>query len=322
MIDIWGADHHGYVPRMKAAFTALPPHDPDRLELIIGQLVNLLESGEAKRMSKRKGDIVTVDDLLDAIGVDAARFFLVSRRHDSTLELDIDLALEQSQQEPGLLRAVRARAHLQHPAESARTAAGAAGRRSPAGRRRRRPRELAGAGAGALPAVLLAAADQRAPHRLHAYLGELAAEFHVFYRHCRVLVDDPDMTALSGRPVRGHARRWPADSGCSGSSAPEPCRRGRAAHAAARSRQAPQLSLGTLRSSSACSGVSSRSSPSSCDTATLGWFAAAAGRRCRGRSARPRGRGSPACTRRRCWSCPATSRFFLTRLFMTVITVV
>ena len=100
LIDIWGADHHGYVPRMKAAFTALPPHDPDRLELIIGQLVNLLESGEAKRMSKRQGDIVTVDDLIDAIGVDAARFLLVGRSHDTTLELDIDLAVEQSNKNP------------------------------------------------------------------------------------------------------------------------------------------------------------------------------------------------------------------------------
>ena len=100
MIDIWGADHHGYVPRMKSAFTALPPHDPERLELIIGQLVNLLESGEAKRMSKRKGDIVTVDDLLEAIGVDAARFLLVGRSHDTTLELDIDLAREQSNKNP------------------------------------------------------------------------------------------------------------------------------------------------------------------------------------------------------------------------------
>jgi arginyl-tRNA synthetase len=100
LIDVWGADHHGYVPRMKAAFTALPPHDPDRLELIIGQLVNLLESGAAKRMSKRKGDIVTVDDLVDAIGVDAARFLLVGRSHDTTLELDIDLAREQSNKNP------------------------------------------------------------------------------------------------------------------------------------------------------------------------------------------------------------------------------
>ena len=132
MIDIWGADHHGYVPRMKAAFTALPPHDPDRLELIIGQLVNLLESGEATRMSKRKGDIVTVDDLIDAIGVDAARFLLVGRSHDTTLELDIDLAAQQCNKNPvyyvqyaharicSILRNLGGR--------------GAGGRRSPAGR--------------------------------------------------------------------------------------------------------------------------------------------------------------------------------------------
>ena len=100
LIDIWGADHHGYVPRMKAMFTALPPHDPDRLELIIGQLVNLLESGVARRMSKRRGDIVTVDDLIEAIGVDAVRFFMVARSHDSTLDLDLDLAVEQSSKNP------------------------------------------------------------------------------------------------------------------------------------------------------------------------------------------------------------------------------
>ena len=199
MIDIWGADHHGYVPRMKAAFTALPPHDPDRLELIIGQLVNLLESGEAKRMSKRKGDIVTVDDLIDAIGVDAARFLLVGRSHDTTLELDIDLAREQSQQEPGVLRAVRARAHLQHPAQPARArGSGPAGAALPAvAVGAARARRWCGLWR-ATPTCCCAAADQRAPHRVHTYLGELAAEFHVFYRHCRVLGDDADVPR-SGR---------------------------------------------------------------------------------------------------------------------------
>lgn len=100
LIDIWGADHHGYVLRMKAAFAALPPHQPERLELLIGQLVNLMESGRARRMSKRRGDIVTVDDLIEAIGVDAARFLLVGRSHDTVLDLDIDLAVEQSNQNP------------------------------------------------------------------------------------------------------------------------------------------------------------------------------------------------------------------------------
>ena len=195
MIDIWGADHHGYVPRMKAAFTALPPHDPDRLELVIGQLVNLLESGEAKRMSKRKGDIVTVDDLIDAIGVDAARFLLVGRSHDTTLELDIDLAREQSNKNPVYyVQYAHARicSILRNLGEAGEGAAGVA--LPPVAvdvYERALVRALA-----RFPGVLLSAADQRAPNRVHTYLSELASEFHVFYRNCRVLSDDADVTAF------------------------------------------------------------------------------------------------------------------------------
>jgi arginyl-tRNA synthetase len=195
MIDVWGADHHGYVPRMKAAFTALPPHEPERLELIIGQLVNLLESGEARRMSKRKGDIVTVDDLLDAIGVDAARFLLVGRSHDTTLELDIDLAREQSNKNPVYyVQYAHARicSILRNLGEAGE---GPAGEALPAVSVDEHERALVRALAR-YPDVLLAAAGQRAPHRVHTYLGELAAEFHVFYRHCRVLSDDADTTAF------------------------------------------------------------------------------------------------------------------------------
>ena len=293
LIDIWGADHHGYVPRMKAVFTALPPHDPDRLELIIGQLVNLLESGEARRMCKRRGDIVTVDDLIDAIGVDAVRFFMVGRSHDSTLDLDLDLAVRAVEQEPGLLRAVRARAHLQHPAQpgcggrAGGGPAGAAARR--AGLRRGRGRRLrAQPGAHALarfPLVVLEAVERRAPHRVHGYLGELAAEFHVFYRNCRVLSDDPEVAAFrTGLCV---ATRTTLAEGLEllGVSAPrEHVTRRRAATAAgrrrastgagaglaaARPRQATKCSSAYLRSSSACSGSRSRSSPSRCESARL-----------------------------------------------------
>ena len=193
MIDIWGADHHGYVPRMKAAFTALPPHDPDKLELIIGQLVNLLESGEARRMSKRKGDIVTVDDLIDAVGVDAARFLLVGRSQDTTLELDIDVAREQSNKNPvyyvqyaharicSILRNLPDGGEAPGPLPVVATAL--------------EERALARALAR-YPLVLLGAAENRAPHRVYTYLGELAAEFHVFYRNCRVLVDDAEVAAF------------------------------------------------------------------------------------------------------------------------------
>jgi arginyl-tRNA synthetase len=197
MIDIWGADHHGYVPRMKAAFTALPPHEPERLELIIGQLVNLLESGEAKRMSKRKGDIVTVDDLIEAIGVDAARFLLVGRSQDTTLELDIDLAVQQSNQNPVYyVQYAHARicSILRNLAEAGLEQGGTRSSVPPVvvgPHERSLMRALA-----LFPEVLLAAVEQRAPHRLHAYLGELAAEFHVFYRHCRVLSDNADTSGF------------------------------------------------------------------------------------------------------------------------------
>ena len=194
MIDIWGADHHGYVPRMKAAFTALPPHEPDRLELIIGQLVNLLESGEAKRMSKRKGDIVTVDDLIEAIGVDAARFLLVGRSHDTTLELDIDLAGQQSNQNPVYyVQYAHARINsiLKNLGE---VGLGPAGDALPAIEVDVYEKSLVRALAR-FPGVLIAATETRSPHRVHTYLSELAGEFHAFYRNCRVLSEDADVAA-------------------------------------------------------------------------------------------------------------------------------
>jgi len=195
MIDIWGADHHGYVPRMKAAFTALPPHDPGRLELIIGQFVNLLEGGAQKRMSKRKGTIVTVDDLVDAIGVDATRFTMVSRSHDTPLDIDLELVVQQSSQNPvyyvqyaharicSILRTLEERTGKRPPREVPEVAL------------EEDEKALVLRLAG-FPFVVLSAAEQRAPHRIHTFLGELAAQFHVFYRTCRVLVDDEDVSAF------------------------------------------------------------------------------------------------------------------------------
>jgi len=199
LIDVWGADHHGYVPRMKAMFTALPPHDPDKLELIIGQLVNLLESGEARRMSKRRGDIVTVDDLIDAIGVDAVRFFMVGRSHDSTLDLDLDLATEQSNKNPvyyvqyahARICSILRRIEEEGGATRAAAGSGSYGEVTVGEFERALVRALA-----RFPLVVLEAVERRGPHRVHTYLGDLAAEFHVFYKECRVMTDEPDVAAL------------------------------------------------------------------------------------------------------------------------------
>jgi arginyl-tRNA synthetase len=98
-IDVWGADHHGYVARMKAAYEALGG-DPGHLEMLIMQLVHLVRRGERAQMSKRAGEFVTLDDLVQEIGVDAARWYLLSRSHDTTIDLDLDLARAQSSENP------------------------------------------------------------------------------------------------------------------------------------------------------------------------------------------------------------------------------
>ena len=98
-IDIWGADHHGYILRMKAAYAALGG-DPEELELLIMQLVHLLRGGERAQMSKRAGEFVTLEELVREIGVDAARWYLLARSHDTTVDLDLDLARQQSAENP------------------------------------------------------------------------------------------------------------------------------------------------------------------------------------------------------------------------------
>ena len=99
MINPLGSDHHGYIARMKAAMAALGV-EPDRLEIPILQFVHIVEGGQRASMSKRRGDFVTLDDLIDEIGVDATRFYMLSRSHESTVDLDLELAREQSSENP------------------------------------------------------------------------------------------------------------------------------------------------------------------------------------------------------------------------------
>ena len=108
-IDVFGADHHGYVARLRGAFQALGG-EPDTIEILIMQFVHLIDRGERSAMSKRRGIFNTLDELIDDIGVDATRFFMLQRSHDTTVDLDLDLRARAVEREPRLLRAVRARA--------------------------------------------------------------------------------------------------------------------------------------------------------------------------------------------------------------------
>jgi arginyl-tRNA synthetase len=181
MIDVWGADHHGYVQRMKAAFAALGG-DPDRLELLIMQFVHLVERGERSSMSKRAGEFVTLDDLVGEIGVDVARWYLLARSHDTTIDLDLDAARDESRENPvHYVRYAHARicSILREAADRPRTPEAATALH--ASERELIKRLLA------FPTEVAEAADRRAPHRIAAYLLELAQDFAAFYRDCRVL---------------------------------------------------------------------------------------------------------------------------------------
>ena len=176
--------------RMQAAWAALGG-DPGAYEIVIMQLVNLTEGGERVQMSKRAGAIVTLDDLVDDIGVDAARWFLASRSHDTTLDLDLELAPQPVAGQPRLLRAVRARADRVDPAQGGR---GARGSRRSAADLRASSEQLPPVGARAGQAAARAA--RRDPRGRAsgarrtgstAYATETAQDFSAFYRDCRVV---------------------------------------------------------------------------------------------------------------------------------------
>jgi arginyl-tRNA synthetase len=192
-IDIWGADHHGYVLRMKAAYEALGGN-PDELELLIMQLVHLMSSGERAQMSKRAGEFVSLDDLVAEIGVDAARWYLLARSHDTTVDLDLDLAMQQSSENPVYyVQYAHARiASMLAKAGPERVDAAVA---SVTGGRQREPLHASERALVeqllAFPDELAEAVERRAPHRIAAYALELAQTFTAFYRDCHVVGVEP-----------------------------------------------------------------------------------------------------------------------------------
>jgi len=206
-----GADHHGYVVRLKAAAACLGI-PPDRVEIRIGQLVNLLREGEPVRMSKRAGETVDLDEVIDEVGVDVVRYHFLRQGLDSAIDFDLAMVAAQSMENPvyyvqyaharisSLIRMADERGFdhgdpgdadlslLMHPAEL----------------------ELLTAMAG-LPLVVAEAAELRATQRLARYAEELAGTFHRFYTECRVLApEDPDRSAQEQAELDalGRARYW------------------------------------------------------------------------------------------------------------------
>jgi arginyl-tRNA synthetase len=200
LINVLGADHHGYVARMKAAIAALGG-DPERFEAPMMQLVHIVEGGERSQMSKRRGEFVTLDELIDDIGVDAARFFMLQRSHDTALDLDLELARKASQDNPvyyvqyahARIASILEKADREAATKPDRDATGLAAEAlaapsEPAERALvRRLLEF--------PEEVRTAAERRAPHRLCSYAMATAADFHSFYRDCRVVGAEPQLEA-------------------------------------------------------------------------------------------------------------------------------
>ena len=194
LIDVLGADHHGYVERLRAGLAALG-YDPDSLEVAIMQLVHVIEGGERAQMSKRRGEFVTLDELIDDIGADAARFFMLQRSHDTTVDLDLELARKTSNDNPVYYvqyAHARIASILRKAGEGAEKRAAeadfAASEADVQPAERALIKRLC-----ELPEEVSETAARRAPHRLCAYATEVARDFHAFYRDCRVVGAGPGL---------------------------------------------------------------------------------------------------------------------------------
>jgi arginyl-tRNA synthetase len=215
LVYVLGADHHGYVARLQALAEMLG-RPRESVEVLVYQLVHLVEGGEAKKMSKRRGDVVFLDELLDSVGVDAARWFLVARGHDQAIELDVDLARQRTQKNPvyyvqyahariaGILRNAVAGWEESVDAESLATDRHKLGVEEPelrldvklngplAVEERELVKRLL-----EFPALAAEAAERRAPHAIPTYAIRVADDFHRFYHQHRVLESEQQAFRLA-----------------------------------------------------------------------------------------------------------------------------
>jgi arginyl-tRNA synthetase len=193
MIYVLGADHHGYIGRMKAAFQALGG-DPEALDLLIMQFVHLVRGGERSSMSKRAGEFVTMDELIEDIGVDASRWFLLNRSHDTTIEVDLELAKSESAENPvyyvqyahARIASVLRKAGDERVAAALEALAGGAGLELHPSERALVQKLLA------WPQEVAEATERRAVHRIAGYALELAQSFTAFYRDCLIVGAEPE----------------------------------------------------------------------------------------------------------------------------------
>ncbi len=193
VIDVWGADHHGYIPRMKAAVQA-GGQAPDQFEVILVQLVNLLRDGQPVAMSTRAGEFETLQDVINEVGKDAARFIFLTRDYESPLDFDLELAKQKTNDNPVYyVQYVHARiaSILRKAAEQGRASVSW---QSPSGARLTTVEEIQLIKTmGRFGEVVEAGAQGLAPHRVTYYLMELASRFHTYYNRHRVLSDDPEL---------------------------------------------------------------------------------------------------------------------------------
>ncbi|MGB3261123.1 arginine--tRNA ligase, partial [Paenisporosarcina sp.] len=192
LINIWGADHHGYIPRMKAAIQALG-YDRETLEVGIIQMVQLYKDGEKMKMSKRTGKAVTMRELVEEVGLDAVRYFFAMRSADSHMDFDLDLAVSQSNENPvyyAQYAHARISSILRSGEEQGFSASDAQLNLLQAEKEIDVMKKM-----GDFPQVVADAAKIRSPHRVATYIQELAATFHSFYNAEKVLdASNEDMT--------------------------------------------------------------------------------------------------------------------------------
>jgi arginyl-tRNA synthetase len=218
VINIWGADHQGHVSRMKAAVGALGI-DPDRLQIIISQMVTLRRGEELLRASKRTGEMVTLRELVEEVGADACRFFFLSRSADSQMDFDLELAKKQSADNPvyyiqyahariaSILRLAQERGIDYHQGDTSLLTS------EPELTLVRRMLQL--------PEVMEMVASTLEPHHLSYYATDLATTFHNFYEKCRVISDDEALTRARLKLVEAAKVVLAKTLGLMGMSAPE-----------------------------------------------------------------------------------------------------